>query len=435
MKNLKNKITYIILGIILIIYIISIVPKNFQNDTFFTIAIGNQILENGIQKNDTLVWHENLEFTNSRWLFDVIIASIFNNYDFLGIYIFVIFVAVLQCLIFYYILNKISQKKFLSLIYTIIVFYFIQGGFTGRAQIISYTLFLIEFYCIENISKEYKLKYFVLLCILPVLIANFHASVFPVYFIMFLPYFAEYILSRLNLKSDESSKVLIEKNNIKYIIILFIIGILAGFCTPREVKPYTDMFKATTTLSTSIIQELQPLNLFENYLFTILNLIVIGIIGFSKTKIRVKDAFYIIGFDIMALFAVRNIYFFYLIASICIFRVINDFLKKYIIIESYFKKNKIIKFFFIIIIFLFILMCINNIIDKLNDDYVETKVYPVDATEYILNNLEVNDMRIYNSFNFGSYLEFKGIPVFIDSRSGIYTEEFNPRNNNSTRLV
>ena len=80
-------------------------------------------------------------------------------------------------------------------------------------------------------------------------------------------------------------------------------------------------------------------------------------------------------------------------------------------------------------------MCINNIIDKLNDDYVETKVYPVDATEYILNNLEVNDMRIYNSFNFGSYLEFKGIPVFIDSRSGIYTEEFNPRNNNSTRLV
>ena len=34
-------------------------------------------------------------------------------------------------------------------------------------------------------------------------------------------------------------------------------------------------------------------------------------------------------------------------------------------------------------------------------------------------------MHIFNHFNFGSYLEFKGIPVFIDSRSGIYYEEFN----------
>ena len=34
-------------------------------------------------------------------------------------------------------------------------------------------------------------------------------------------------------------------------------------------------------------------------------------------------------------------------------------------------------------------------------------------------------MKIFNHFNFGSYLEYKNIPVFIDSRSGMYTEEFN----------
>ena len=33
---------------------------------------------------------------------------------------------------------------------------------------------------------------------------------------------------------------------------------------------------------------------------------------------------------------------------------------------------------------------------------------------------------LYNHFNFGSYLELNGIKAFIDSRSGVFTEEFNP---------
>ena len=34
-------------------------------------------------------------------------------------------------------------------------------------------------------------------------------------------------------------------------------------------------------------------------------------------------------------------------------------------------------------------------------------------------------MKIYNHFDFGSYLELRKIPVFIDSRSEMYTKEFN----------
>ena len=32
---------------------------------------------------------------------------------------------------------------------------------------------------------------------------------------------------------------------------------------------------------------------------------------------------------------------------------------------------------------------------------------------------------MFTGFNFGSYVEFKGIPAFLDSRSEIYTKEFN----------
>ena len=34
-------------------------------------------------------------------------------------------------------------------------------------------------------------------------------------------------------------------------------------------------------------------------------------------------------------------------------------------------------------------------------------------------------MKIYNEYNYGSYMLFRGIPVFIDSRCDLYTPEFN----------
>ena len=60
------------------------------------------------------------------------------------------------------------------------------------------------------------------------------------------------------------------------------------------------------------------------------------------------------------------------------------------------------------------------------EDYVNSADMPINATNYILANIDLEEMRIFNHFNFGSYLEEKGIKVFLDSRSEMYTEEFNP---------
>lgn len=73
-----------------------------------------------------------------------------------------------------------------------------------------------------------------------------------------------------------------------------------------------------------------------------------------------------------------------------------------------------------------ILICmIPAIIERTTEEYVDKTAYPVDATEYILNNLDYENMRIYNHFNFGSYLELNGIKAFLDSRSEIFCKEFN----------
>ena len=108
-------------------------------------------------------------------------------------------------------------------------------------------------------------------------------------------------------------------------------------------------------------------------------------------------------------------------------RLVNNFFETYDNekllekLESKLNKNSVIT---LLGIFILIFM-LPNIVQRTKEEYVDKTAYPVDATEYILNNLDYQNMRIYDHFNFGSYLEFKGIKTFIDSRCEVYCREFN----------
>ena len=64
-------------------------------------------------------------------------------------------------------------------------------------------------------------------------------------------------------------------------------------------------------------------------------------------------------------------------------------------------------------------------IDNLSKDYLPEDLYPIGAVNYIKNNLDYKNIKIYNDYNEGSYLMFNNIPVFIDSRLDVYCSEFN----------
>ena len=66
---------------------------------------------------------------------------------------------------------------------------------------------------------------------------------------------------------------------------------------------------------------------------------------------------------------------------------------------------------------------------KMGDKFVNEKTYPVEAANYILENLDLENMHLFNEYNYGSYLLYRGIPVFIDSRADLYAPEFNGTKN------
>ena len=39
--------------------------------------------------------------------------------------------------------------------------------------------------------------------------------------------------------------------------------------------------------------------------------------------------------------------------------------------------------------------------------------------------MNLDEIKLFNEYNYGSYLLYKGLPVFIDSRAVLYAPEFN----------
>ena len=124
MKEILNKIIKykkIIIEIIILISIglfsFSVAPKTLQNDTYYTVSIGNLIMENGIDMKDHYSWHEDLPYTYPHWLYDVISSIIYNKWHWGGIYVSVCILSILLGISIYLInkkLNYFIKSSFLS---------------------------------------------------------------------------------------------------------------------------------------------------------------------------------------------------------------------------------------------------------------------------------------------------------------------------------
>ena len=57
----KEKYFNVFAIVLICIFCFSITPVVFQNDTFYTIKIGELISKNGIDMQDHFSWHENIQ--------------------------------------------------------------------------------------------------------------------------------------------------------------------------------------------------------------------------------------------------------------------------------------------------------------------------------------------------------------------------------------
>lgn len=488
-KKLLN-IAFNILAVFCIaIFCIALTPKLLQNDTFYTVKVGQGIRKWGIDGQDHYSFND-LPYTYPHWLYDVIISLIFDYLGgWTGIYVSTMILSATLGILLYFILKKITKNSLVSLIIALGQMYLMRDYVAARAQLVTFILFVLTILFIEKFLESGKKRYAIGLVIIPILIANIHSAVWPFYFVLFLPYIGEYALRiiiganvihnlykwGLNLRIKKANNILKkaskkddvtkyqaklveltkkqEENNskfettiakreekrkrpfklriekidrVKWLILIMFICLFTGLLTPIGDMPYTYTLRIMQGNTTASISEHLPLTLIDSKSILFCLTLTIALLIFTDTKIKLRDFFFLAGLTLLALMSRRQISMLVLFGGMVLAKIITE------LIEKYDKKGtkEVMNFMtstigeILTILFIFALSYFMYVPQQ-NAPYINSSSYPVEAAEWIKENLDYKNIRMFNEYNYGSYLLLEDIPVFIDSRCDLYTPEFN----------
>ena len=475
-KKINDGVKFTIIAVVLIaIFCIAITPVTLQNDTYYTIKIGEHIQNNGIDMKDQFSWHEDLNYTYPHWLYDLLTYKIYSQFGMMGIYLTTCLLSCILGITLFFVSSKISKNKLISFFVTIGAMYLLKGYIAARAQLVTFILFILSLYFIEKFLENRKIRYGIGIVLISTLIANLHVAVWPFLFILFLPYIGEYLIavladliiykkvqerllkikikyssnnkealekfqkeldelqakvSKIKIKRSKSIqnpyKIKITKNkNVKWLIVIMIICAFTGLLTPLGDTPYTYLAKTMQGNTTKNINEHLPMTIAEQPEVLCTIIIFLAVLTFTKIKIKLSDLFMIGGLAFLMLESRRQLSMFSLIGSVILSKLIVELITCYDK-ELLEKINKKILHPFIIICMIVLVgwQTYDNVKTKYNDKFIDETQYPVKACDYILENIDLSKARFYNEYNYGSYMLFSGIPVFIDSRADLYAPEF-----------
>lgn len=477
-KDKSSKIFFIVAIILIAMFSLALTPVTLQNDTYYTIEIGKQIMETGIDMQDHFSWHQDLAYTYPHWLYDLITYQIYSSFGMTGIFVTTCILSMILGVSLFLINNKITKNQVVSFLISVGVMYLIKDYIAARAQLVTFILFIWMIYCIEMFLKRKKKRYAIGIVGISILIANLHVAVWPFLFVLFLPYIAEYIIASLadviiyrkdekrilelkikhlktkNIKHEKLEALeekliklnehidrvkikrakelenpykikLVKNKNIKWLILIMIICLFTGLITPLGDTPYTYLAKTMQGNTTQNINEHLPMTIIEQPEVLSTIIIFLAILIFTKTKIRLNDLFMIGGLCFLMLMSRRQLSMFALVGSIILNRLICDMIKIYNKEpKNNDKKKGINKLAFLGMIIIMSIMSYHFAEEKSGDHYIDETTYPVQACDYILNNIDLGTAKFYNEYNYGSYMIYRGIPVFIDSRADLYAPEF-----------
>lgn len=475
-KKINDGVKFTIIAVVLIaIFCIAITPVTLQNDTYYTIKIGEHIQNNGIDMKDQFSWHEDLNYTYPHWLYDLLTYKIYSQFGMMGIYLTTCLLSCILGITLFFVSSKISKNKLISFFVTIGAMYLLKGYIAARAQLVTFILFILSLYFIEKFLENRKIRYGIGIVLISTLIANLHVAVWPFLFVLFLPYIGEYLIavladliiykkvqerllkikikyssnnkealekfqkeldelqakvSKIKIKRSKSIqnpyKIKITKNkNVKWLIVIMIICAFTGLLTPLGDTPYTYLAKTMQGNTTKNINEHLPMTIAEQPEVLCTIIIFLAVLTFTKIKIKLSDLFMIGGLAFLMLESRRQLSMFSLIGSVILSKLIVELITCYDK-ELLEKINKKILHPFIIICMIVLVgwQTYDNVKTKYNDKFIDETQYPVKACDYILENIDLSKARFYNEYNYGSYMIYRGIPVFIDSRADLYAPEF-----------
>lgn len=437
--EVKNKklINRVLIAVTVVLPLL-LINFGFDSDTYWIIKTGEYICNNGIPVKDFLTIHTDMDLVVQQWLADVIYYLSFKAFGVCGPMLIVYFCYGATTFLLYKFCNILSNRKFVMIFFVYMAVAFMSRmSLVARPQIFTYCIVLTELICLESCVKKQNYKYLFAIPILSVLLVNLHASMWTMLLIFMLPYIVNALPIKINGKNLSCCRL-------TPLLICAVMVVVCGFLSPYGYKGLMFIFTASVgNKVNSSIDELSPLSLSADInsiaVLSIL-LIIIAIYLLNKGgKTTLRYMLLTLGTGLMMLMYVKLTPYFIIVAYPVALSYVDNVNFKGLIKAKGNDNSKLnpktAKVLVILIIsFTVMLMgCIfinfgADIVSTVKNNAADAETVEIDAAMEIAekdaaqNNTEI---VLFNGFNSGGYLEFKGYKTYIDARADSFVVEAN----------
>ena len=389
----------------------------FDNDVWFLIRTGEEIVTNGFPHVDFLTFHENLTLVVQQWLVDVLFFFVYDVGGKNGLYFLTLLVNIYLIFITYHLLMLVTDKKRnLSILFTCVItsslaFFFLLP----RPQTFSFAILITELYVLEHYMKKGNTKILYLLPFLSWLMIQVHASLWPMLFCFWLPFF-------LNTFSFSIGRLSSEAKPKKPLLLAFIFMILVALINPYGVDAIFYLFRSLNSRSLyHIVPEMRipDIHTFMGIVsYFCLFVVWIGYFLFTKSKIKIRHFLLLLGTTYLTISSRRGLAYF-LIAAI--YRLAYYFRSNFYRVRDLPLSFRQSIPLLVAVLFLGI-MPIGLI---LSSDGVLMKYSMQEGIDYLLENEDADQVRLYCAYGECTYAEYMGLKPYMDSRAEVFIKENN----------
>ena len=409
-RNLKYLVAFL-----LPIFLVLMRVRAVDNDSWFVLAEGREIWENGVYFEDKLAMHEGLKVIVQNYGFAVIFWLIYSLLGVGGLYMgmLVCFVVILWLLYKIYLLVSDGNENFsLGLMV-------VTGAMLGtlfvvtRAQMVSYVIFLLVMYILELYARKGAKKLLWAIPLLSLAQINLHASVWLMMFILM----AVFVLDTAR-----------EDYKAKPIIVVGVVSFLVGLINPYGLEMIWFVVKSYMDGGIQgLVVEMQSFAFTSIWMVMIYvmiaSTIALGFFGKSE-GVKLRYLLFFIGFLALGLNTVKGMSQMILVMLIPIVPMYKNFRLPRLKNEE---RARFVTLGFTAVLLGFVGVRLVKTVLELEDEPDAVMRMAVDRLEERVAEKEEqkSEVRLYTGYNDGGYLEFRGYKPYIDPRAEVFLETNN----------
>lgn len=410
--------------------------RNPDNDFYFLAGTGRYILEKReVPTVNPFVIHENFGMIVQQWLSSVANYKLFDLFDTWGLEVYCALVFLLLQFVIYLYSGFFTNARSLKMIVLIVSDMILASFMTSRPSAVTILVLLTELCVLECWEQKKNRKNLWILPVLSLFEINFHATFWPIQFVLMLPYVVP------DLRGIRSGKISFKKITGYLYKKRAVWGImlpmfLAGFLNPNGIKSMAYLFLSyqSANLQNKILELAKPC--FLSYTgFFIAGSIVLSAVYLYVYRMEpdIKMVYMHLGTLFLACMHERNLWFLIPGGIPVLCSLMNGRFNR-----SNGRKTLSLKKLCCVIALqvtgLIMLLWIMGSVESSPDTKADSYRTPRMAADY-LEQFDREKIKLYTEFDNGAFMEWKGYKVYIDARPELYQKRINQQEDIYSELI